>query len=89
MVEMDTEGGGGGERRGVRWGKRKGFQSTCWRELFSKMGEQGTAGGAACFLLGGVIEGHSYNGNNICQLLPLCLIQEWILCKNFLASSTS
>jgi hypothetical protein len=35
------------------------------------MREQGTAGGAAGFLLGRVIKGHSYNGNNICQLLPL------------------
>ncbi len=36
--------------------------------------EQGTARGAASFISGGVIEGQSNNGNNKCQLPPLCFL---------------
>ncbi len=32
------------------------------------------AGGAASFILGRIIEGQNNNGNNICQLPPLCFL---------------
>jgi hypothetical protein len=64
---------GGG---GFNVGREGGFNGLVGGSCFSrkKTVEQGTAGGAAGFILGGVIEGQSNNGNNICQLPPLCFL---------------